>query len=327
MFLFSRRSAQRVSLLVLATLVLAACSQYAAAPAPPQNSSGAESGAVSYPLSLNTSSGSVTLAHRPARIVSLSPTATEMLFAIGAGSRVVAADSNSDYPPEAPTTKLSAFDPNIEAIASYQPDLVISDSSPGGLARSLTGLGIPVLIQPAAESLSDSYADIEQLGQATGYSQQAHSVVSNMQNRVADIVASVPRPDEPITIYHELDNTYYSATSETFIGRIYKMFGLVNIADTAGLTKNGGYPQLSPEYIISANPDVIVLADTKCCQQSPQTVAARPGWGQIGAVQHGEVIPVDDDIASRWGPRIVDYMALIAARVRQAESAYASSSP
>jgi iron complex transport system substrate-binding protein len=107
-------------------------------------------------------------------------------------------------------------------------------------------------------------------------------------------------------VYHEVDPTGYSATSSTFIGSVYEQFGLKNIADAAP-DASSGYPQLSAEYVVGQAPDVIVLADTKCCGQSEQTLAQRPAFASIPAVTHGTVYAVDDDIASRWGPRLADF--------------------
>jgi iron complex transport system substrate-binding protein len=269
----------------------------------------------------------VTIPRQPRRIVSLSASATQMLYAIGAGPQVVAVDKYSTHPASAPRTNLSGLQPNIEAIASYRPDLLATDSDPGGLARSMGALHVPVLILPAAKDLAATYAQIVQLGRATNHLGQARSVVGGMRTRIAAIVASAPKVNPPLRVYHELDQTYYSATSATFIGQIYKMFGLANVADTAGLTRNRGYPQLSSELIVSADPQLIFLADTVCCRQSALTVARRPGWSRIAAVRRGEVIGVDDALASEWGPRIVDFIALVADDIRQAESAYTSPSP
>jgi iron complex transport system substrate-binding protein len=132
------------------------------------------------------------------------------------------------------------------------------------------------------------------------------------------VIASVPKPTKPLTVYHELDDTYYSATSNTFIGQVYALLGLKNIADGAA-AKAPDYPQLSVEYIVASNPDLIVLADTKCCHQDASTVGARPGWGSISAVRAGQVISADDDVSSRWGPRVVDFLRLIAPHVRALE--------
>jgi iron complex transport system substrate-binding protein len=132
-----------------------------------------------------------------------------------------------------------------------------------------------------------------------------------MRTHLATIVRSVPKTRRHLRVYHELDTTYYSATSKTFIGSIYKLFGFRDIADAAD-GAGGGYPQLSAEYIVSKSPQIIVLADTKCCQQSYATVAARPGWSTIAAVRHHRVVLANDDVASRWGPRIVQFARSVA---------------
>jgi iron complex transport system substrate-binding protein len=244
----------------------------------------------------------------PHRIVSLSPTATESLFAIGAGKQVVAVDDQSDYPKRAPRTTLSGYTPNVEAIAGYRPDLVVLSGDANDVVEGLHKLGIRVLLQPAATKLADAYAEIRQLGAVTGHVRSAAALVRRMQRSINRIVKSVPK--RHLSVYHELEPDLYSATSHTFIGTIYKLFGLRNIADAAGSSGNG-YPQLSAEYIVSANPDVIVLADTRCCGASAATVAKRPGWSEIAAVRTGRVVGVDDSIASRWGPRIVDFVRVI----------------
>jgi cobalamin transport system substrate-binding protein len=267
-----------------------------------------------YPVTFVTAGGKVTLDHKPVRIVSLSPTATEMLFAIGAGKQVVAVDDQSNYPAKAPRTKLSGFTPNVEAIATYKPDLVVGELGLTKLAGSFRAIGVPLLVEPSAPSLADAYAQIDALGQATGHRRAAASLVRRMKSQIAAVVKAEPKPASPITVYHELDPTYYTATSKTFIGRVYALLGLRNVADAADKT-GSGYPQLSAEYIVSASPDLIVLADTKCCGQSPATVGKRAGWSSIAAVKSGNVVGVSDDVASRWGPRVVDFIRLIAVRV------------
>ncbi len=244
-------------------------------------------------------------ASSPKRIVSLSPTATESLFAIGAGRQVVAVDDQSDYPKKAPRTKLSGFTPNVEAIAGYRPDLVVIAYDPGGLRDSLRTLHIRVVMQDAAKTLPEAYGQIEQLGKITGHRKQARTLVTRMKTQIRKLVAHSRRRGAGLTYYHELSPDLYSATSHTFVGRVYALFGLKNIADAADKT-GSGYPQLSPEYVVSAGPDLIVLADTVCCGQTPRTVSARPGWSRIPAVRNGLILRIDDSIASRWGPRIVN---------------------
>ena len=257
------------------------------------------------------------LDQQPERIVSMSPTATEMLFAIGAGGQVVAVDSNSNYPEEAPKTDLSAYEPNIEAIAGYKPDLVVYSDDPGELAAGLGKLGVPALQQPAAKLLDDTYAQLDQLGQATGHVAEAGKLTATMRAEIEKIAAA-GRPERPLTYYHELDKNLYSATSKTFIGQLYDQLGMKNIADAADMDASG-YPQLSAEYVIKADPDMIFLADTKCCGQSAKTVAARDGWDQLAAVKSGGVVELDDDVASRWGPRVVDFLKTVAAKVQTLE--------
>jgi iron complex transport system substrate-binding protein len=246
------------------------------------------------------------------RIISLSPTVTEDLFKIGAGKQVIAVDQDSNYPASAPRTSLSGYTPNVEAIAGYHPDLVLISFNPAGFAGQLRQLGIKVVMEPASANLSQVYSQIGLIGNLTGHPGAAASVVSSMKMRMAQIVASVPPLHRHFRVYHELDPTYYSAASSTFIGSIYKLFGFKNIADAPGASAHTQYPQLSPEYIVSANPQIIVLADTKCCGQNAATVAGRPGWHGINAVVHHRVVGVNDDVASRWGPRIVQFAAAVA---------------
>ena len=250
----------------------------------------------------------------PHRIVSLSPTATESLFAIGAGKQVVAVDDQSDYPKRAPHTSLSGYTPNVESIAGYRPDLVVLSGNPNDVISGLQKLGIRVLLQPAAKNLAGAYAEIRQLGAVTGHGKSANELVRRMKRSIAKAVASVPK--RRLSVYHELDPTYFSATSQTFIGKIYKLFGLRNIADAADSSASG-YPQLSGEYILAQNPGLIVLADTRCCGQSAGTVASRPGWGGIAAVRSHRVVGIDDSVASRWGPRVVNFVQAVATALKR----------
>ena len=266
-----------------------------------------------FPVTIRAANGAVTIAKRPVRVVSLSPTATEQLFAIGAGRQVVAVDELSNYPRRAPRTRLSGFRPNAEAIAAYRPDLVVVHSESG--VAELERLGIKVLQLPAATTLAGAYRQIEQLGRATGHRKLAATVTKRMRARINTSIRSVQRHARTLSVYHELTTDFYSVKSRTFIGQVYRLFGLRNIADAAGGTSD--YPQLSGEYIISANPDLIVLADSKCCGQRLATVATRPGWATISAVRNRRVVAADDDVASRWGPRIVQFVQSVAAAVRR----------
>ena len=282
--------------------VLAACSS-AAAPAPET----APAAVAEFPVTV----GDLTLEVRPERIVSLSPTATEMLWAVGAGAQVVAVDEYSTHPQEAVDlgTALSGFEPNIEAISGFDPDLVIVSYDPGSLVEQLGSLGIPVFMAPAVADLEGVYAQVGEIGALTGNAAGAASVVEDMKARIDAAFGSTDVAGQ--TYFYELDDTLFSLTSRTFVGTVMDRFGLVNIADA--VEEGNDYPQLSAEVVVSADPDWIFLADTKCCGQTAETVAARDGWSALSAVANGRIVELDDDVASRWGPRIVDLIETVAA--------------
>ena len=281
----------------------------------------ASAAAAGFPVTVTAANGQVTIPAEPARIVSLDPTGTEDLYAVGAGKQVVAVDQYSDYPAGVPKTSLSGLTPNIEAIAKYNPSLVVASQDSGGLVAGLKKLGIPVLVEPAVATLNAAYAQIEQIGQATGHGAQAARVVASMTSQIAADVSKVGGGHKDLTYYWELSaNPFYSATSSTFIGEIVGLFGLKNVADKASKPADGGYPELSQEYIVTARPELIFLADNQAADggQSPSVVARRPGWSGIPAVKDNEVIGLNDDLASRWGPRLPLLVAEIAQAVESA---------
>lgn len=264
-----------------------------------------------FPVTVETDTGPVTIAEKPDSIVSLSTVATEILYAIGAGDQVVAVDDQSNYPEEAPTTELSGFTPNVEAILSYEPDLVFISYDPGDLADSLEAADIPVITHGAAATLQDTYDQIEATGAATGNEEDAREVSQTIRNDLEETVAGAPEVEEGTTYFHEIDANLYTVTSSTYFGQIYEMFGLENIADPADEDGSaGGYPQLSGEFVVAADPDLIFLADS-LYGESAETVAERPGWDVLTAVQEENVYHLDSDVASRWGPRIVEFAGSI----------------
>ena len=248
----------------------------------------------------------------PTAIVSLSPTATEMLFAIGAGPQVLAVDEYSYWPPEAPVVDgLSGWNPNVEAIATFEPDLVIL--SDNGIQQELELLGIDVYVASAAIELEDVWAQMLEIGEITGQTDRATSAVDDMKERIAEILSSIERPETPISYYHELDDTLYSVTSATFIGKIYSLAGLTNIADPADEDGTSwGYPQLGEEFVLQADPDMIFFADAQCCGQSVETISARPGWSELRAIRNKNIFEINSDISSRWGPRLVNFLETVA---------------
>ena len=264
-----------------------------------------------FPVTVEADNGPVTIDEAPDSIVSLSTVATEILFAIGAGDQVVAVDDQSNYPGEAPMTDLSGFTPNVEAILSYEPDLVFISYDPGDLVASLETAGVPVVSFGAAATLDDTFRQIESTGVSTGHAEQASDVTSSIEEDLREIADEAPEIPEGTTYFHEIDSNLYTLTSTTFFGQIYTMFGLANIADAAD-ESGSGYPQLSSEFVVAADPDLIFLADT-LYGESPETVAERPGWGTLTAVDEGNIVELDSDIASRWGPRIVEFARSISA--------------
>ncbi len=311
-------TARRVAALTIAGALLAAGCATREQASDRQPDDGVEAQSQSFPVTVTPEGGApVTIEERPERIVSLSASNTETLYAVGAGEQVVAVDDQSDHPADAPRTDLSGLTPNVEAISRYDPDLVVISEDAENLVSSMKAVGVPVLAVPAAKTLDDVYAGMTVIGEATGHADEAADLVERTRTDLDKIVADTQKPERALTYYHELDTTLYSATSKTFIGQVYALFGLTNIADPADVDA-GGYPQLSAEAILRADPDLIFLADVQCCGQNAGTVAARPGWNNLKAVKNGNVVELDDDLASRWGPRIVDLARSIADAVTKA---------
>jgi iron complex transport system substrate-binding protein len=280
----------------------------------PLSSVNAASTATKYPLIISSGGYSTTITKKPTRIISLSPSATESLFEIGAGKQVLAVDSLSNFPKSAPITQLSAFEPNVEAIAALKPDLVVLsvDAMKSLVVKeALEKLKIPVLMEKAPETLAQAYKEIEVLGAVTDRTAEAKKVTFKMASLIKSIINRTKKSVK-ITFFHELDNTLYSVTSDTFIGKVYQDFGLINIADKAAGADSYGYPQLSAEYLLKADPDVIFLADAEY-GESAATVKARAGWSGITAVTKRNVFALPNDIPSRWGPRLVDFYRYVAA--------------
>lgn len=264
---------------------------------------------------------------RHIRIVSLSPTATEILYAIGAGDSVVAVDGLSDYPAAAKRksdTRIHAINTNVTDVMRHRPDLVVitdyaSSNGSKDIIDELRKKKVKVAVESTPDTLPQVYASIQKLGKLTDHSTEAEETVTNMREQIDDLVTSTRKPPKDTYYYHELDNSFYSAASHTFMGSIYAKFNLRNIADRFDLDGTG-YPKLTSRQVISANPDLIFLADTKCCGQNLKTIQDRPGWNEIKAVQKKAVVELDDDIASRWGPRLVEF-------VRQISEALEKDSP
>ncbi|MEY9213553.1 ABC transporter substrate-binding protein [Thermobifida halotolerans] len=300
------RSLAAFSLPLLVTL--AACGG-----SPSDEPAAEQSPAEGFPVTVTDSRGEVTLETVPERVVSLSPSLTEILFEVGAGEQVVAADEYSNHPPEAPTTDLSGFTPNVEAVVEYDPDLVVLSDDGGDITEQLENLEVPTLLLPAAQTLEDTYSQMELLGEATGNAEEGAAAADELRDRIDDVVAGVEDDAAGLTYYHEIDAQLYSVTSDTFIGQVYGLFGLSNIADEAEDTA-GGYPQLSAEFIVEQDPDLVFVS----YPGGVEDVTGRPAFDSVTAVREGNVIELDADTSSRWGPRVADFAEDVAEAVEAA---------
>lgn len=297
-----------LALLLATSLVLTGCGDTGSGEdSGPSEDSTASASPADYPVTIDAGNGEVTLDERPERIVSLSPSATEILFAIGAQDQVVAADSYSTYPAAAPTTDLSAYDPNVEAIAGYEPDLVVIANDTDGIVAALARLDIPTIVNAAPATIEEGYDGVAALGLATGHVDETAEVVADLRAAVNRELAAASH--EGLRVYHELDDTLYAASSYSFIGSVYDALGATNVADAADKQKSG-YPQLTEEAVIAADPQLIVITDQ--VSYTADDVAERPGWETVSAVREGNIVTVDADISSRWGPRLPQLIASLA---------------
>ena len=273
----------------------------------------AQAATTKYPLTISSGGFKTTITKEPKRIISLSPSATEIFFSIGAGKQILLVDSLSNYPKRAPISDISAFEPNVEAIVGKKPDLVllsVDSMKSTEIRNALIKLNVPVLMEKAPKKLSDVYAEIKVLGKVTNKQARANALAKNMAAEIKSILAKAKKSSE-VRIFHELDDTYYSVTSDTFIGRVYKDFGVINVADAAAGADSYGYPQLSAEYLLKSDPQAIFLADAQY-GVTLDSVAKRAGWSQISAVKNNKVFALTADVPSRWGPRLVDFYRDIA---------------
>jgi iron complex transport system substrate-binding protein len=302
---------------VAVALLLGACgddsgSASATATASPSTTSAvtATAEATLAPIEATDSSGVAISLEGPAqRIVSHSPGVTEILFAIGAGDQVVAADEFSDYPEAAAALpKVTYAAPDPEQDLSFEPDLVILASNQEQSVGQFRSLGVPVFYLREPDDLDGVMASIRLLGRLSGHEAEAEALASDMEQRLEAVTSVVADVEAGPRVFWELDSTLYTVSPETFIGAALTVLKAQNIA--AGATSP--YPQLTAEAVVAADPEVILLADAQW-GVTVESVGERPGWTGVTAVVEGRVHPVDEDIMSRPGPRIVDGVEAIAA--------------
>jgi iron complex transport system substrate-binding protein len=262
----------------------------------------------SFPVRVNSADGTVTIAHRPTRILSLSASATEMLYAVGAGPQVVGVDKYSTYPANAPRTKFTGYESSAEDYLPLHPDLVLLAFNSGTLIAQLHKLHIATLLLPPTSTIAEVNKQINEIGLATGHLSQSLKTRTSLAQDLASAAAVTKGRARGATYYIEIDPTYYTATSNTFIGALFTRFGMVNVADSAG-HGGSGYPQISAEDLLKTNPDYVFLADTVCCGQSAKTFSQRPGFSSLRAVKLGHVVSLNDSVASEWGPHSLESFA------------------
>jgi len=266
--------------------------------------------AAAFPVTVTGKNGDVTIYAQPDRIVVLSSSLTEMVFGVGAGDQVVAVDKYSNYPDGVPTTDLSGFQPNIESIAALEPELVLLSRDSDDIVATLDAVGIQSLVLSSAAHLDEVYSQIETIGAATGHSDEATALTTEMRSEIDNQLARLNGVTLPANYFYELSADYKTLTSDTFIGSILQSIGIVNIADGVD-PEAGPYPQLSAEYVLESNPEQLLIAHTDGTVPTPEELAARPGWSTLQAIADGDVIMLDTDVASRWGPRVVDLVTAI----------------
>jgi iron complex transport system substrate-binding protein len=308
--------------LLIVALFLAACgSSTTATPAPAATQPAATElptatlSPTAAPIVLTDDLGRTVMLASPAqRIISLAPSNTEILFAVGAGAQVVGRDEASDYPEEVkplPTVGgWSGF--STESIVALHPDLVLAaDTIPAELVASLEGLGLTVYRLANPLTLEDLYANLETVGTLTGHEEDALTLVDSLQVRVAAVDAKISTVTERPIVYYELDATNptkpFTSGPGTFMDLLISRAGGSNVA--ADLTSQ--WAEISLEQIVVANPDFIILGDS-AYGTTAESVKQRPGWNQLAAVQNDRIFPFDDNLVSRPGPRLVDGLEALA---------------
>jgi iron complex transport system substrate-binding protein len=264
-----------------------------------------------FPVTVRSGDGPVTIPARPVRILCLSPSATQMVYALGAGPEVVGVDEYSTWPADAPRTKFSGAETSAEDYLPLRPDLVVLSYPSGTMVQQLRKLAIPVLVLPAAATFAEVDSQLAELAAATGQQAAVAGVETTLKGDIAAAVDKAGGAGRGESYYIEVDPTLYTATSKTFIGAEFSLFGMRDVADPAG--RLSAYPQISAEFLFKANPDYVFLADTVCCQQTAASFARRPGFSALAAVRLHHVIGVNDSVASQWGPHTVEALVAVLA--------------
>ena len=303
----SNASLLLLTLLTLLSLLLAGCSPQAIEPA-----------SQTTQAVINLTDGlsrSITLEGIPQRIVSLAPSNTEILYAIGAGPLLVGRDEFSNYPEVAlslPSVGGAWGNYDSEAIVALNPDLVLAaEINPPELVQSLENLGLTVFLLPNPTDINGIYQILETAAQITGRQAETAVLVESLKERVEAVTSQTASLSDRPAVFYELDSTEpnapYTAGSGTFVDLLIGLAGGSNVASVM----DSPWAQISLEQLVIMDPEIILLGDS-AYGVTPESVAARPGWETISAVKNGSVFPFNDDLVSRPGPRMVDGLEAMA---------------
>lgn len=301
-------------ILLFAGLFIAGCSPAITPTALPTPSPIAPAEAA-WPMTITDDLGrQVTVETSPQRIVSLLPSNTEILFAVGAGEQVVGVTSYCNYPPEATSRPqvggITTQSISTETVVALEPDLVLASGAQQELIPVLTEAGLTVVaLEPA--TLENIYANLQLVGQLTGHPQEAEAIVADMRRRAEAVqakIAAVPASERPSIFYEVWDEPLMTAGPHTFIGQLIELAGGRNIF--AGVQED--WPQVSPEVIVQANPVVILGPTSHAEALAAAQIKNRPGWANIAAVQNNRIYLLDQDMVSRPGPRLIIVLEEIA---------------
>ena len=291
---------RRFGLLFAPLVFLLSCAPLAA-PAPSTPAPIAVRSAAAFPTSVTDFQGrSVAISKRPERIVSIGPSNTEFLFALGAGDRVVGDDDFSDEPPAAKAKEhVGGVKVNLEKVVSLKPDLIVTVKFSDGTVEALSQSTAAVLVVDPRNA-ADVARTASLLGKAVGA--DGDKLASEIQVKLDAVKAKTANAAKP-RVFHEIDASdltkMYTVGPGSFVDDLIKLAGGTNIAAAA----KSQYPTISAEEVVRADPEIIVLADA-AYGTTGEAVAARPGWSALSAVKTKRVYPVDGNLFSRPGPRL-----------------------
>jgi len=251
----------------------------------------------------------ITLDEPAQNVVSLAPSNTEILFAVGAGDQVIGRDEFSDYPDQAntlPSVGGGFGDYNLEAIVDLEPDLVLAaEINTPEQVKSMEDLGLTVFLLPNPTSLEEMYGNLSTVAKLTGHESETEELVEALRERVSQVEAGIESAEDQPTAFYELDATDpsapWTAGSGTFINTLITMAGGMNIASDM----EGQYLQISVEELLVRDPQVILLGDS-AYGVTAESLSERPGWNNNSALVNSKIYAFDDNLVSRPGPRLVD---------------------